>query len=61
MQRPCLSDLVSAQHGGINKKAPTGTAHTAIDRWGLYEGVRASILTLQTLVIEIDEAGSQAA
>jgi hypothetical protein len=46
MQRLCLSALVTAQHGRIEKKAPTGTAHTAIDQWGLDGGVRASILTL---------------
>ncbi|MGB7066125.1 MAG: hypothetical protein WBF55_13350, partial [Syntrophobacteria bacterium] len=26
---------VGGQYGGVEKRTPTGTAHTAINRWGL--------------------------
>ena len=48
MQRPCLSALVAGQHGGVEKKTPTGTAHTAINRWELpkLNGVNPMLIPL---------------
>ena len=35
MQSLCQPASVGGQHGGVEKRTPTGTAHTAINRWGL--------------------------
>ena len=38
----------NGQYGVLAKKAPIGTAHTAIDRWGQDGDARATTLTLNT-------------
>ena len=35
MRSLCPSSSVGGQHGGVGKRIPIGTAHTAINRWGL--------------------------